>query len=57
MIACMHDYAKEHGVVQIHVLEPRVTTPYGKDYGFKCTYITGSIKFPNYNYPYEYIGV
>ena len=51
----MHDYAKELDVV--HVLESRVSTPFGKDYGFKGTYITGSTKFPNYNYPDEYIGV
>ncbi|KEH26833.1 hypothetical protein MTR_6g076045 [Medicago truncatula] len=28
------------------MLESRVTTPFGKDYGFKCTCITGSTKVP-----------
>ena len=62
MDACMHDYAKEHrngihGEVKSTMLESRVTTPFGKDYGFKCTYIMGSTKFPNYNYPHKCIGV
>jgi len=39
------------------MLELRVNTPFGKDYGFICTCITGSTKFPNSNSPYEYIGV
>jgi len=38
------------------MLESRVTTPFGKDYGFICTCITGSTKFPNYNYPCEHVG-
>jgi len=28
------------------MLESRVNTPYGKDYRFICTCITGSTKFP-----------
>jgi len=39
------------------MLESKVTTPFGKDYGFICTCNKGSTKFPNYNFPYEYIGV
>jgi len=31
------------------MLEPRVTTPFGKDYGFKGTHIMGSTKFPKSN--------
>jgi len=60
MDACMHDYAKEHrihGEIKSTMLESRVTTPFGKDYGFICTCITGSPKFPNYNYPHKCIGV
>jgi len=48
MNACMHDYAKEHrkhGEVKSTVLEFRVNTTFGKDYGFICTCITGSTKF------------
>ena len=59
MGACMHDYAKEHriyGEANSTMLESRVTTPFGEDYGFICTCITGSTKFPNYNYPHEHIG-
>ena len=51
MDACMHDYAKEHrihGEVKSTMLESRVTTPFGKDYGFICTCITGSTKFPKF---------
>ena len=29
------------------MLELRAHAPFGKDYGFKCTCITGSTKFPN----------
>jgi hypothetical protein len=45
----MDDYAKEHkkhGEVKSIMLEPRVSTPHGKDCGFICTCITGSTKFP-----------
>jgi len=45
----MHDYAKEHRVhdeVKSTMLESREITPFGKDYGFICTCITGSTKFP-----------
>jgi len=31
------------------MLEPRVNTPFGRDYGFICTCIIGSTKFPNSN--------
>ena len=31
------------------MLELRVNTPFGKEYGFICTCITGSTKFPNSN--------
>ena len=49
MNACMYDYAKEHrkhGEVKSIMWESRVNTPFGKDYGFTCTCITGSTKFP-----------
>ncbi|KEH17057.1 hypothetical protein MTR_0048s0020 [Medicago truncatula] len=50
MNACMHDNAKVHRIYMVRVsstmLESRVTTPFGKDYGFKCTCITGSTKVP-----------
>jgi len=42
----MHDNAEEHGEVKYIILEPRVSTPYGKDYGSICICITGSTKFP-----------
>jgi len=45
----MHDYAKEqrkHGEVKSIMLESRVNTPHGRDYGFTCTCISGSTKFP-----------
>jgi len=48
----MHDYAKEHrkhGDVKSIMLESRVNTPFGKDYGFICTCIIGSTKFPKSN--------
>ena len=42
MNACMHDYAKEHrnrihGEVKSTMLESRVNTSFGKDYGFIFT--------------------
>jgi len=49
MDACMHDYAKErrkHGDVKSIMLESRVNTSFGRDYGFTCTCITDSTKFP-----------
>jgi len=52
MNACMHDYAeeyREHGVVKSIMLELRVNTPFGKDYGFNCTCNKGSTKIPNSN--------
>ena len=57
MNACMHDYAKEHGIhgeVKSIMLESRVITPFGKDYGFICTCITGSTKFPKFSTSFEY---
>jgi len=45
----MHDYAENMVRLRSIVLESRVTTPFGKDYGFKCTCITGSTKFPKSN--------
>jgi hypothetical protein len=60
MNACMHDYANTNGEIMVrlsHMLESRVTTPLGKDYGFICNCNKGSTKFPNCNYPYEYIGI
>jgi len=50
MNACMHGYAKEqrkHGVRFMFImLESRLNTPHGRDYGFTCTCISGSTKFP-----------
>jgi len=37
---------RKHGGVKSKMLEPMVNTPFGKDYGFICTCITGSTKFP-----------
>jgi len=54
MNACMHDYAKEHGKhgeVKVHTMEPRVTTPFGKDYGFICICNKGSTKVPKLQPP------
>ncbi|KEH17614.1 hypothetical protein MTR_0005s0240 [Medicago truncatula] len=45
----MYDIAKEHrthGEVKSTILESRVTTPFGKDYGFNCTCNKASTKFP-----------
>jgi len=45
----MHGDAKEHrihGKVKSTMLESRVTTPFGKDYGFICTCNKGSTKVP-----------
>ena len=53
----MHDYVKErrkHGEVRSIMMESRVNTLYGKDYGFKCTCITGSTKFPKSLTPFGY---
>jgi len=36
------------------MLEPRVNTPFGKDYGFICTCITGSTKFPKLSTAFEH---
>jgi len=55
MNACIHDYAREHrkrGGVKSIMLESRVNTSFGKDYGFTCTCITGSTKFPNSTTPF-----
>ena len=37
------------------MLDSRVHAPFGKDYGFKCTCITGSTKFPNFSTTSEYL--
>ena len=37
------------------MLESRVNMPYGKDYGFICTCITGSTKFPKFSTTSEYL--
>jgi len=58
MNACMHDYAKEHrkhGVVKFIMLEPRVSTPCGKDCGFICTCSKGSTKFPKFSTTSEHL--
>jgi len=54
----MHDYIKEHrihGEVKSTMLELRVNTPHGRDYGFICTCITGSTKFPKSTTTFEYL--
>jgi len=59
MDACMHDCAKEyrkHGEIKSNMLQPRVTTPFGKGYGLKCTCITGSTKVPELQPPPNFIG-
>jgi hypothetical protein len=58
MHVCMNMLKNGENMVRIRsmMLESRVTTPFGKDYGFKYTCITGSTKFPNYNHPCECIG-
>jgi len=50
----MHDNAKEyrkHGEIKSNMIKSRVTTPFGKDYGFNFTCITGSTKVPNLQPP------
>jgi len=37
------------------MLESRVKAPHGRDYGFICTYITGSTKFPKFSTTSEYL--
>jgi len=37
------------------MLEPRVHTPFGKNYGFKCTCISGSTRFPKFSTTSEYL--
>jgi len=46
MNACMHDYVENMVRLKSMMLESRVPTLLGKDYGFNCTCITGSTKFP-----------
>ena len=36
------------------MLESRVTTPFGKDYGFICTCIVGSTMFPKLSTAFEH---
>jgi len=49
MNACMHDYVENMVRLRSIMLESRVTTPFGKDYGFICTCNKGSTKFPKSN--------
>ena len=59
MEACMHDYAKEHGKhdeVKSNMMELRVNTPFGKDYGFISTCNKGSTKLPKVQPPSNFIG-
>jgi len=37
------------------MLELRVTTPFGREYGFICTCNKGSIKVPKYSTTSEYL--
>jgi len=55
----MHDCAieyRKHGEVKSNMLEPRVTTPFGEDYGFICTCNKGSTKVPKLQPPPNLIG-
>jgi len=58
MNACMHDLCYKNGENMVRfksiMLESRVNTPYGKDYGFICTCITGSTKFPKLSTTFEH---
>ena len=49
MNACMHDYVENMVRLKSMMLGSKVTTPFGKDYGFICTCITGSTMFPKSN--------
>jgi hypothetical protein len=53
MNACMHDLCYTNGENMVKyksiMLESRVSTPFGKDYGFICTCNKGSTKFPKSN--------
>ena len=55
MDACMHDYAKEyrkHGEIKFHnVGAQRVTTSFGKDYGFTSICNKVLKKFPTLSTP------
>jgi hypothetical protein len=45
----------KHGVrLKSIMLESRVSAPYGRDYGFNCTCIMGSTKFPKSLTPFRY---
>jgi len=57
MNACMHGYATRriHGEVKSTMLELRVNTPFGKDYGFNCTCNKGFAKFPKFSTTSEYL--
>jgi len=46
---------RKHGEVKSIMLGSRVTTPFGKDYGFICTCISGSTKFPKFSTTSEYL--
>jgi len=45
----MHDYVENMVRLRSIMFELRVTTPFGEDYGFICTCITGSTKSPKSN--------
>jgi len=52
-------YAMKHrkqGEVKSNMMESRVTTPFGKDYGFNYACNTGSIKVPKLQPNCECIG-
>jgi len=53
MNACMHDLCYTNGENMVRFksikLESRVNTPFGRNYGFICTCISGSTKFPKSN--------
>ena len=51
----MYDYVEDMVRLKSMMLESRVTTPFGKDYGFICTCITGSTKFPMFSTTSKYL--
>jgi len=51
----MQQERRKYGEVKSIMLESRVTTPFGKDYGFICTCISGSTKFLKSTTTSEYL--
>ena len=55
----MHDLCYTNGENMVRfkskTLESRVNTSFGKDYGFNCTCISGSTKFPKFSTTSEYL--